>query len=100
MELAPTPKVHAPQVYFEFITEILLCSSLETRILVLSTFTRKPCDSSEVFQAPSLFLKSKRESLETARLLEFSNDHAQLALNSLHETSISIMSNKRLSKDP
>ena len=39
MELAPTPKVHTPQVYFGFFAAILVCSALETRILVLLTFT-------------------------------------------------------------
>ena len=55
MEFAPTLKEHTTQGYFGLITEILSCSAFEIRILVLSTFTNKPCDSSEIFQAASGF---------------------------------------------
>ena len=88
MELAPTPKVHTPQGHFGLLTEILLCSSFETRILVLSTFTRKPCDSKEVFQAARLFLRSARESRKIARSSAYSNSNGQLTLNSLDKASI------------
>ena len=100
MKLATTPKVHVPQGYFGFLTEILVCSALETRILVLSTFTDKPGDSSEVFQTASLFLRSKRESLEIARSSVYSNSHRHLTLNSLNKASITIMNSKGLSTDP
>ena len=94
MELSPIPKVHAPQGYFEFLAEIFLCLALETRILVLLTFTCKSCHSSEVFQAASLPLRSTRESLKIARLLAYSNSHGPLALNSLDKASIMIMNSK------
>ena len=58
------PKVYTPEEYFGFHAEISVYSALETRILVLLIFTRKSCDSSEVFQAASLLLRSTKESLK------------------------------------
>ena len=91
MELATTPRVHTPQGHSGFLAEILICSAVETRIVVLSTLTRKPCDSSEVFQSASLFLRSKRESLKIARSSTYSNSHGEPTLNSLHKASMTIM---------
>ena len=99
MELAPTSKVHTPQGYFRFLAEILVCSALETRILVLSRFIDKPCDSSEVFKTASLFLRSTKESLKISRSLAYNNYHRQLTLNSLDQPSVTIMNSKGLSTE-
>ena len=100
MELTPTPKVHTPQGYFGFLAENLVCFAVGTRILVLLIITSKPHDSSEVFQAGILSLRSARESLKIARSSAYSNSHGQLTLNSLDKASITIMNSKGLSIDP
>ena len=68
--------------------------------MVLLTFTRKPSDSNDVFQAESLFLRSLRESLKITRSSAFSNSHRELTLDSLDKASIMIMDNEGLSKGP
>ena len=84
MEFAPTQKVHTPQGYSGFLAEILVCSALETRILVWSTFRSRWCDLREVFQASSL-LRSTREWPQIARLSAYNNSHGKLTLISLEQ---------------
>ena len=107
MELAPTPKVHTPQVYFGFFAAILVCWHWRREFWFCWHLHRgtiflhvKPCDSSEVFQAASLFLRSLRESLNITRSSAYSNSQGQLTLNAPDKASITLMNRKGLSTDP